>query len=340
MTSFSANTSNGQDAPRRVVIVIYPGVTLLDATGPAQVFSSANFEFGEAVEFRRYSVELASPHGGLVASGCGIEMNTASLTDAAAEPIDTLIVAGGSSVFDHLDVPGFVEWIADQSTQARRTASTCIGAFLTGAAGLLEGETVTTHWRHVDDLQRRHPETNVECDPLFTHNGSLWSSAGVSAGIDMALAMVEEDHGHEVAMQVAQALVVYFKRSGGQSQFSRALMTQKRDEAGVFSELHSWVAANLDRDLGVEELAGRAGMSPRSFARRYKDHTGMTPAKAVEVMRVDAAKRLLERGDLPLPLIAAQSGLTDVQRLRRAFLRHAGVSPSDYQSKFCKLRAG
>lgn len=340
MTSFSANTSNGEEAPRRVVIVIYPGVTLLDATGPAQVFSSANFEFGEAVEFRRYSVELASPSGGLVASGCGIEVNTTSLEDAAAEPIDTLIVAGGSSVFDHLDVPGFVEWIAGQADEVRRIASTCIGAFLTGAAGLLDGETVTTHWRHVNDLQRRYPASRVECDPLFTHNGSLWSSAGVSAGIDMALAMVEEDHGHEVAMQVAQALVVYFKRSGGQSQFSRALMTQKRDKPGAFSDLHAWIASNLDSDLGVEDLAHRAGMSPRSFARRYKEHTGVTPAKAVELMRVDAAKRLLERGDLALPVVAAQSGLTDVQRLRRAFLRHAGVSPSEYQSKFCKLRAG
>lgn len=341
MASFSARDELDRDLPpRRVVVVIYPGVTLLDATGPAQVFSSANFEFGETVDFQRYSVELASPGGGLVASGCGIELNTASLKDVAAEAIDTLIVAGGSSVFDYLKAPGFADWITAQSRQARRVASTCIGAFLTGEAGLLDGETVTTHWRYVDDLQRRYPETRVECDPLFTHNNGLWSSAGVSAGIDMALAMVEEDHGHEVAMQVAQSLVVYFKRSGGQSQFSRALLTQKRDEAGAFSQLHAWIASNLQADLGVEALAERAGMSLRSFARHYRESTGMTPAKAVDLMRVDMAKRLLERGDLPLPLIAAQSGLTDVQRLRRAFLRHAGVSPSEYQSKFSKLRAG
>lgn len=337
MASFPAKPYQTNTAPpKRVVVVIYPGVTLLDATGPAQVFSSANFETDGRESCSLYRVILASLHGGLVRSGSGIELNTVPLREASAEPIDTLVVAGGSSVLDHIGEVQLTEWIAAQARLCRRVASTCIGAFLMAEAGLLDGETVTTHWRYVDELQRRYPKTRVLCDPLFTRNGKLWSAAGVSAGIDLTLAMVEEDFGHDLAMRVAQSLVVFFKRPGGQSQFSRALMTQKRDETGTFSNLHAWIASNLETDLGVDTLAERAGMSPRSFARHYKDRTGVTPAKSVEVMRVELAKRLLEQGDIALTTIAAQSGLTDVQRLRRAFSRHVGVSPSEYQSKFGK----
>lgn len=335
MTSLSAKPLVADTgSPKRIVTVIYPGVTLLDATGPAQVFSSANFECELNDAAALYQVLLTSPGGGLVVSGSGIELNTVALDEASSEPIDTLIVAGGSSVFDHIGERRLIDWIGAQYQTCRRVASTCMGAFLTAEAGLLDGETVTTHWRHVGELQRRYPNTQVKCDPLFTHNGKLWSAAGVSAGIDLSLAMVEEDHGHELAMQIAQSLVVYFKRSGGQSQFSRALLTQSQDDAGTFSDLHAWIATNLQADLDVEELARRAGMSARSFARHYKDRTGVTPAKSVELMRVDMAKRLLERSEVPLTVIATRSGLTDVQGLRRAFQRHVGVSPSEYQSKF------
>ena len=335
MTSFPAKPyQSNTAASKRVVIVIYPGVTLLDATGPAQVFSSANFETDGRQSSSLYRVVLASSNGGLVHSGSGIELNTVALHEASAEPIDTLVVAGGSSVFDYVGEASLIEWIAAQARTCRRLASTCLGTFLLAKAGLLDGETVTTHWRYVDELQRQYPKTRVLCDPLFTRNGKLWSAAGVSAGIDLTLAMIEEDHGHDLAMRVAQSLVVFFKRPGGQSQFSRTLMTQKQDEAGTFSDLDAWIASNLQIDLGVEMLAQRAGMSPRSFARHYKERTGVTPAKSVELMRVEQAKRLLEQGDVALSTIAAQSGLTDVQGLRRAFTRHVGVSPSEYQSKF------
>jgi transcriptional regulator GlxA family with amidase domain len=333
--SFSANAlSTASDEIKRIVIVIYPGVTLLDAAGPAQVFSSANSALATCGQLPSYDVVLVSPLGGEIASDSGISLGTVSLNDASAAPIDTLIVAGGNGIFDVLQQESLVEWIAVQDQKCRRLASTCMGAFLIAEAGLLEDQAVTTHWRHAERLQNCYPDVRVECDALFIKNGRMWSSAGVTAGIDLALAMVEEDHGHDTAMQVAQSLVVYFKRPGGQSQFSDVLIAQKDDGGGTFSELHAWIASNLHGDLSVESLAHRAGMSTRTFARLYKECTGITPAKSVEMLRVDNAKRLLEQGAGGLARIALRSGLADEQRLRRAFLRHVGISPTEYRTKF------
>ncbi len=334
MISIPANGDvDGAANPARVVIVIYPGVTLLDAAGPAQVFSSANNKDGKPHR-RRYELMLASPDGGPVATDTGIELSTVTLSEASDEPIDTLIIAGGDGVFDQVGQNDVTDWIAVKYDECRRVASTCMGAFLTAEAGLLEDRAVTTHWRHVDELQRRFPGTRVNCDPLFLREGKMWSSAGVTAGIDLALAMVADDHGHDAAMEVAQSLVVFLKRPGGQSQFSSVLNAQKGDADGTFSDLHAWIAGNLEQDLNVEQLAERAGMSPRSFARRYKQRTGVTPARAVERLRVDAAKRLLQQGNRSLAAIAVKAGLADEQRLRRAFLRQAGVSPYEYRLKF------
>jgi transcriptional regulator GlxA family with amidase domain len=328
----AAPTSRG--GTKRVVIVVYPGVTLLDAAGPAQVFASANDVFGMTEAMPRYRVVLASPAGREIQTDTGISLGTVSLRQASAKPIDTLIVAGGAGVFDALDEKKLINWIKLRHENCRRVASTCMGAFLTAEAGLLDGQVVTTHWRRTEELQRRHPSLRVQRDPLFIRNGKMWSSAGVTAGIDLALAMVEEDHGHDTAMQVAQSLVVYFKRPGGQSQFSNVLAAQKEDSGGTFSELHAWISGNLQFELDVETLARRAGMSPRTFFRLYKENTGITPAKYVEMLRVDTAKRLLEQGTMRLARIAKQTGLVDEQRMRRAFLRHVGVSPSEYRMKF------
>lgn len=327
-----------ETAGRRVVIVVYPGVTLLDAAGPAQVFSSAN----EAPEARtgspprtpRYRVGLASLDGGAIETDTGITLGSVPLRQASAQPIDTLIIAGGVGVFDALGVQDLVRWIAARQGSSRRVATTCMGAFLAAEAGLLTGQTVTTHWRRIDELQSRYPELRVQCDPLFIRNGRVWSSAGVTAGIDLALAMVEEDHGHAVAMQVARSLVVFLKRPGGQSQFSNVLAAQKDDGWGTFSDLHAWIADHLQTNLTIDRLAERAGMSARTFARAYKERTGLTPAKSVERIRVDAAKRLLEQTGLTLAAVAARTGLVDEQRLRRAFLRQAGVSPHEYRRTF------
>ena len=319
---------------RRVVIVVYPGVTLLDAAGPAQVFSSANEVPGSVPGMPRYRVVLASPDGGAVETDTGITLGSVPLRQASTRPIDTLIIAGGVGVFDALEVKKLIRWIASRLATSRRVATTCMGAFLAAEAGLLKGQTVTTHWRRIEDLQDRYPDLRVQCNPLFIRNGKIWSSAGVTAGIDLALAMIDEDHGHEVAMQVAQSLVVFLKRPGGQSQFSNVLTAQKDDGGGTFSDLHAWVTDHLQTDLSIETLAERAGMSPRTFARIYKARTGITPAKSVELMRVDAAKRLLEQTGLAAQEIAARTGLVDEQRLRRAFLRHVGVSPFDYRRTF------
>ena len=319
---------------RRVVILIYPGVTLLDAAGPPQVFATANNQEARTPDTPSYEVVLTSPSGGQIPSDSGVTLGTLPLQEASAAPIDTLIVSGGIGVFDLVEERQVIDWIKIQNQSCRRLASTCMGAFLTAEAGLVDGETVTTHWRHVEDLRSRYPAIDVQCDPLFVRSGKHWSSAGVTAGIDLALAMVEEDHGHEVAMQIAQSLVVFFKRPGGQSQFSNVLIAQQADGDGSFSELHAWIAGHLASDLTVETLARRVGMSPRSFARHYKARTGSTPAKAIEMMRVETAKRLLEQGPSSLARIALQTGLGDEQRLRRAFVRHVGVSPSDYRRKF------
>lgn len=339
MRSKTANlVSEAMTAVRRVVILIYPGVTLLDVAGPAQTFSSANNVEADG-EHPRYKVVLTSLHGGPVMTDSGIEMTTESLSTVAKQPIDTLIVAGGNGVFEVLEEDCLVDWIKAQSGKSRRTASTCMGSFLIAEAGLLNGKRVTTHWRQIPEMRRRYPDVVVEKEPLFVRNGDLWSSAGVTAGIDLALAMVEDDLGHDAAMQVAQALVVFFKRPGGQPQFSNVLMAQKQDDDGTFSALNAWIMGNLQNDLSVENLAKRVAMSPRTFSRLYKKRTGCTPAKSVEMMRVDTAKRQLERSVDPLATIAFKSGFHDEQGLRRAFRRHVGISPSDYREKFSSSQA-
>ena len=318
---------------KRVVFVIYPGVTLLDATGPIQAFSSANNT--EAAQGQRiYDVVVASPQGGMVATDCTVDLGSVSLEQAAALPIDTLIVAGGDGVLDAVEQSGLVDWIGQRKSDSRRVASTCMGTFLIAAAGLLDGLSATTHWRHVEELQNRFPNIQVKRDPLFIRNGKIWSSAGVTAGIDLALAMIEEDMGHEAAMQVAQTLVVFFKRPGGQSQFSDILTVQSAEVDGLFSGLHAWIAGHLQSDLSVPTLAERLAMSPRNFARKYKDKIGITPAKTVEMMRVNAAKRMLVKGNRSLAEIALHTGFIDEQRLRRAFQRHVGTSPMAYRETF------
>ncbi len=341
MPSNSAKLPGAQDLPvKRVVIVVYPGVTLLDAAGPAQVFSSANDMLRRNGREAGYEMILASPLGGAVATDTGIVVQTTTLADLSAKPIDTMIISGGIGIFDCLEENRLLDWVIARHEDCRRVATTCMGAFVTAKAGLLSGQRVATHWRYTDDLQSQHPDIHVEKDPLFVRSGKMWSAAGVTSGIDLALAMVEEDHDHRIAMQVAQALVVFFKRPGGQSQFSNALNVQARDKAGLFAELHAWIAENLDGDLSVEALAVQAGMSPRSFARHYKERTGVTPARSVELIRVDAARNMLEREpDQPLTMIARNSGLGDEQRLRRAFLRHLGVPPQDYRRKFGTITA-
>lgn len=331
MTAISAKPPTRAGHRARVVILVYPGVTLLDATGPAQVFSTARELAGSRAP---YEVLLASNAGPSVSTDAGIALTAHSLASAAARPIDTLIVAGGSSTLDACDDPALVRWLARQARRARRIGSTCTGAFLMGAAGMLGRRRVTTHWQWCDRLRQLHPDAVVVGDPIFVNDRGLWSAGGVTAGIDMALAMVEEDHGFDLALKVARNLVVFLKRPGGQSQFSAPLKAQLADKDGLFDALHGWVSVNLDADLRVERLAERAGMSPRSFARIYAARMGTTPAKAVEQIRVDGARRLLELDAAPLAAIAQRCGFRDIERMRRAFVRGLQITPSQYRRRF------
>jgi transcriptional regulator GlxA family with amidase domain len=217
---------------------------------------------------------------------------------------------------------------------ARRTASVCAGAFLLAEAGLLDGRRVVTHWASCEALHLRYRNLTVEPDAIFVQDGPIWTSAGVTAGIDLSLALVQEDCGREVAMQVARQLVIYLKRPGGQSQFSELLKSQTLTTT-AFEDLHVWISKNLrDERLNVDQLAERVGMSPRNFARSYKAKTGRTPARAIEVFRLEAARRLLEETEQGVDRIARRCGFGDEERMRTTFQRHLAISPRDYRRRF------
>jgi transcriptional regulator GlxA family with amidase domain len=342
MASFSAISSpipGDQSAQgREVVIVAYEGVTLLDVAGPAQVFATATDVQGDGGA-PAYRVILASRSGGPVMTSTGIAVLTSAFAELAGRPIDTLVVAGGPGVHASVQEAGMIEWVSARAAEAKRTCSVCTGAFLLAAAGLLNGRRATTHWRWAETLQTQYPEVSVEADPIFLRDGSIWTSAGVSAGIDLALALVEEDLGHGIALRVARRLVVFLKRPGSQTQFSAALAAQTRD-GGRFGELHAWIAANLGHELRIEHLAEQARMSPRHFARVYAASTGMTPAKAIEAMRVEAARRLLEENGRPIGWVAQHCGFGDDERMRRSFVRWIGVPPTDYRERFRQTLTG
>lgn len=243
------------------------------------------------------------------------------------------MTVGGAGTAAAMKDDVLIAWLARQGGRARRVTSVCSGTFLLAAAGLLKGRRCTTHWRQCARLQRLFPDLTVEPDPIFVRDGNVWSSAGVTAGIDLALALIEADLGRAAALETARQLVVFLKRPGGQSQFSALLAAQARDD-GSFAALHDWIADHLDADLRVEALAERAGMSPRNFARLYAERMGTTPAKAVERMRVEAARRALEETADAIEAIARRCGFGDEERLRRAFLRRLGVPPRDYRRRF------
>jgi transcriptional regulator GlxA family with amidase domain len=256
-----------------------------------------------------------------------------ALSELDGIQIDTLIVPGGSKDDEMHAPPELIAWIARRASQVRRLCSVCTGAFLLAATGKLDGKRVATHWDWVARLAKLHPTVKVDGDPIYVQDGHIWTSAGVSAGIDLTLALIEEDYGHRVAIETARQMVMFIKRSGGQSQFSVPLAAQS-NATGKFSDLHVWIAAHIADDLSIGRLAEQAGMSPRNFARVYAEAHGRTPAKTVEAMRMEVACRALEETDLPLKSIAARAGYANEQSLRRAFQRQLGVSPIQYRERF------
>jgi len=316
----------------RVVLLAYEDMNLLDLCGPLQALSTATRRHsGGGAPL--YEAIVASANGGLVTTSAGLPVMTVALAALEGLAIDTLIAPGGCKGEHFPALPALVDWIAQQAPRVRRVCSVCTGAFLLAAAGQLQGKRAATHWEWAERLRSRHPQVEVDADRIFVKDGAVWTSAGVSAGIDLTLALIEEDYGHHAAIETARQLVMFIKRSGGQSQFSVPLAAQAH-EGGRFDALHAWVAANLHEQLTVERLAEQAGMGARSFARSYAGQLGRTPAKMVEAMRLEAACRALEKTALPLKTIAANTGYVQEQNLRRVFQRQLGISPGQYRSRF------
>jgi transcriptional regulator GlxA family with amidase domain len=317
---------------RRVAIVAFPGVTLLDISGPAQVFAELqDIELPTA----SYSLSYLSASGGLVPTDVGMMVDTAPISSVPPHEVDTLVIPGGPGIWALRQDANLMNWISEVLPKSRRIASVCLGAFVLAWTGVLDGKRAATHWRYCPRLADSFPGIRVEPNAIFVKDGRVWSSAGVSAGIDLALAMIEEDFGHTTALDIARRLVVFLKRPGGKSQFSTVLAAQASDVEGRFSALHAWIIENIASDLKVETLAEKAGMSPRTFARTYASRTGMTPASGVEALRVETARLLLESSEIGgVVEVAQRAGFGDDERMRRAFMRYLGVSPSEYRSRF------
>jgi transcriptional regulator GlxA family with amidase domain len=313
---------------RPVLVLIYPGFQTLDAVGPAEVFAAAT----RLVAPRPgYDVELVAARPGPVRATSGLELSARGF--AGRRAVDTLLVAGGFGAREAAADARLIRQLRRMSARARRTASVCSGAFLLAQAGLLDGRRATTHWAACQLLAELHPKIRVERDPIFVRDGSIWTSAGVTAGMDLALALVEDDLGHKVALEVARWLVLYLQRPGGQSQFSAQLEAQ-RAERRPLRDLQAWIADHLDEDLSVPALARRAGMSPRHFARVFVRELGRTPAELIEVLRVESARRLLEASERSLVEVAGACGFGTVETLHRTFKRRLGVTPGDYRRRF------
>jgi len=325
-------------ATRNIAFVAFDGVSSLDLCGPLSIFTGAS-HFLEAEGCNGYECRIVSMGGGPVATDLGAQFLSHAVDAVRDWQIDTLVIPGAFSIDALTGDAGLVDWIAGQSGKVRRFCSVCTGAYLLAAAGLAAGRRLATHWAHCANLQERFPNVKVESDPIFVQDGSLWSSAGVTAGIDLALALVEADHGRALAMRVARQHVVYLRRSGAQSQLSVLLQAQAAG-ADRFSSLHEWLVTHLDDPhLTVDRLAAQVGMSPRNFARVYKAITRQTPGKAVEALRVELARRLLESTDLSISIIANRTGFCTEEKLRMAFHRHLKVSPRFYRENFGNLHS-
>ena len=302
---------------RKLGLVIFPGFQILDVTGPLAAFEIAGRFAGGA-----YELGLLAATGGMVASSAGVALPALALDEG---PYDTLLVSGGDGTRALAELGEVVDWLRRQGATARRVASVCSGAFLLAEAGLLDGRRATTHWQRSDAFARLYPQVRMEADRIYVRDGPVWTSAGITAGIDLALAMIEEDLGEAVARRTAQQLVVHHRRPGGQSQFSELL--ELGGANGRFGPLLDWVRARLAEPLGVERLADQAAMSPRHFARAFAAETGATPAKAVERLRLEAARLRVETTREPIDRVAEAVGFGDPERMRRAFLRAFGLPP-------------
>jgi transcriptional regulator GlxA family with amidase domain len=311
---------------RRVVIAAFPQVQSLDVVGPAEVFSAT----------RSYEVQVVAPDPEPFFMSNGMQVIPAAALDDVRGPIDTLVVAGGAGSRDAASDERVIGWVRAAARRSRRVTSVCTGAFLLAAAGVLDGRRATTHWEWCDTLAGLFPSIEVERDAIYVVDGPVYTSAGVTAGMDLALALVEEDLGPKVARDVAQQLVVFLRRPGGQSQFSSQLAALPAAHEPL-RDLQAWIPGNVGADLSVPALAERVAMSPRNFARTFRRETGMTPAAYVESVRVEQARIALESSHAPVETVASECGFGTVETMRRAFHRRLGVGPADYRNRFQSL---
>jgi transcriptional regulator GlxA family with amidase domain len=313
---------------RRVLVLAVEGTESLDILGPVEVFDYADRQVPGS-----YRIDVVGPTSdGQITMSNRLRLGVGPLPEPPPRH-DTLVVAGGEGARRAADDPAIIDWIARASRRARRTTSVCTGSYLLAAAGLLDGRRATTHWDFCAALAERYPAVAVDPDPIWVRDGDVWTSAGVTAGIDLALALVEDDLGPEVALAVARELVVFLKRPGGQSQFSGALSAQQATRPAL-RELQAWIPAHLGDDLSVAALAARACLSERSFARAFRAEVGQSPAAYVETLRVERARTLLEDGAESLDAVTRATGFTSPEILRRAFHRRVGVSPAAYRERF------
>lgn len=330
----AAMNQSASKRPHRVAMLAYPDAQILDITGPLEVFSRSSRWLSDHAMTpapASYLIELVAAQAGPVVTSGGLVLQATRAYPDLTE-VDTLLVTGGIGYRTAMHDRQLLDWLRWQSTRVQRLGSICTGALILGAAGLLDGKAATTHWAYCDRLLRQVPTARIEPDALYVQSGGIYTSAGVTAGLDMALALVEEDWGKAVALAVAQELVMFYWRPGGQSQFSRLLQAQQSDDE--LGRLELWILEHLDGSLSVGQLAERAQMSPRHFARRFRQRFGVTPAVYVQRARVEHARKRIEDGMFRLKRIARQSGFTNEQALIRAFRKTLGVTPFEYRQRF------
>jgi transcriptional regulator GlxA family with amidase domain len=330
------NTPSFEPSTRRIVFVTGPGVEILDLVGPLQVFVRASEMHGtdNLGSPPIYSVEVVTISSNRsVIANCGVRITADRTFHQVREKIDTLLVAGGDAIEQNKIDPEAVRWLKRISPRIRRIGSVCTGAMLLARAGLLDGRRATTHWNWCQTLIKRAPRACVDAEPIFVRDENVYTSAGVTAGMDLALALVEEDHGSRLALQVARNLVLYLRRPGGQSQFSAALSLQLTDRKPLL-ELEAWVLDNLQEPLTVPLLAERVAMSPRNFARVFTKEMKTTPAKFVERLRVEAARRRLEESHNSMEMIAGECGFGNINSMRNVFQRTLKIAPGQYRRHF------
>jgi len=322
-------------APHRVLLLVFPDFQLLDATGPAEVFAAVDEHLPSAAR-PAYRLEAISPGGGLVRSSTGLELATTALPDPQQVVGCTLLVAGGHGVQVAMQKGDVARWLAQAALCSARCGSVCTGAFLLAQAGLLEGRPVVTHWRYAELLQRLFPRLRVMHDALFVRDGSFYSSAGVTAGMDLCLSLVEEDHGRDLSLRVARGLVMYLRRPGGQRQFSAELLAQQAPPGGQMERLVEWLREHLAEAPDVEEMAAQMAMSSRTLHRHCQAEMGVTPAKLLQALRLEKASQLLEAGEPSLKRVAQHAGFGSEYNLRRAFVQALGVTPGEFRQRFCR----